>query len=381
MAQRAAARSGKKTAKRRARRAQGPLSARLSRIREEMEEREIDALLVSHAPDIRYLTGFRGDDSLLLVTRGKAIVISDFRFEEELSALGRQYEVRIRTRPHAPTIAEVADDLEVESLGLQADHMTLAGRKRLARRLGARRLKDVTGLVARCRAVKDEGEIQTIRRAIRIQEKAFEALLDQIGPGMSEREICARLEYEMKRLGSERASFDPIVAAGANGSLPHAIPGAEKTRKGRSLLIDWGAIVDGYASDLTRTISFGSWPRELRAVYEIVLEAQRAAIDAVGPGVAARDVDKAARDIIDASGYGPRFGHSLGHGIGLAVHEAPRLASTSEDVLAPGMVVTIEPGIYLPGVGGVRIEDDVLVTERGRRVLSSLPKDLDWATR
>jgi Xaa-Pro aminopeptidase len=381
MAKAATARSRKKTARRRARKARGPLAARLSRVREELRERDLDALLVSHPPDIRYLTSFRGDDSLLLLTHDKAIVISDFRFEEELAALGRDYDVRIRTRPHAPTIEQIASDLKIDRLALQSDHMTIAGRRRLAKRLGARRLKDVSGLVARCRAVKDEGEIQTIRRAIRIQEKAFDATLEQIGPGMSEREICARLEYEMKRLGSERPSFDPIVAAGPNASLPHAVPGADKTRRGRPLLVDWGAIVDGYASDLTRTISFASWPRELRKVYEIVLEAQQAGIDAVRPGAAARDVDKAARDIIDASGYGPRFGHSLGHGIGLAVHESPRLASTSDDVLAPGMVVTVEPGVYLPGVGGVRIEDDVLVTDRGRRVLSTLPKDIDWATR
>lgn len=264
---------------------------------------------------------------------------------------------------------------------IQAEHMTVAVRRRLAKAIGAARLVETTGVVSGLRRIKDASEIAEIRRAVRIQEAALEATLEGLGPGRREADLAASLEFEMRTRGSSEPAFDVIVAARANGSLPHAIPGRTRTAKGQPLLIDWGATVGGYRSDMTRTFSLGRWSKAMREIYEVTLEAQLSAIEAIGPGVRCAEVDAAARDIIDDAGYGDRFGHGLGHGVGLDIHESPRLARGSEDVLEPGMVVTVEPGIYLPGVGGVRIEDLVVVTERGRRNLSSLPKDLDWATR
>jgi Xaa-Pro aminopeptidase len=196
---------------------------------------------------------------------------------------------------------------------------------------------------------------------------------------MSESEVVALLEYNMRWIGGEGVSFPTIVAVGPNGSLPHAVPGRTRLKAGKPILIDCGCRADGYCSDLTRVVSIGQMPRKIEEIYNVVLEAQQAAIDAIEPGKSLQEIDAVARDIITDAGYGEQFGHSLGHGIGLEIHEQPTLSKRSEGELVAGHVVTVEPGIYLPGVGGVRIEDDVLVTEKGRRVLSSLPKDLESA--
>lgn len=353
---------------------------RLRQLREALRHAEVDALLLSNPNDIRYLTGFRGEDSYAVVAPRSLVIISDFRFEEELAAIKSRARILIRQRPALEALRTLMDEIDVRRLGVQAEHMTLTMKRAITKAVGARRLAETTGILATLRAVKDELEIKHIKRAIRIQEQALEATLDQVAAGQTESEICALLEYEMKSLGAEKPAFDSIVAANANGSLPHAVPGAMRTRSGGPLLIDWGARVNGYCSDMTRTFALGKWPRKVREIYGIVLEAHEAGLDAVKPGAMGSEVDAAARDVISDAGYGPEFGHSLGHGIGLDVHEAPRLARTSSDQLEPGMIVTIEPGVYLPGVGGVRIEDDVLVTKTGARSLCSLPKEIDWAT-
>jgi Xaa-Pro aminopeptidase len=254
--------------------------------------------------------------------------------------------------------------------------MTIAERAGLARRLGAggaKRLTDTTGLVARLRVIKDAHEIGLIRKAARIQEAALKAVLPTIKPGQSELEVAARLESEMKTRGSSEAGFQTIVAAGANGSLPHYRPGSKKLSAGKPVLIDWGAVYKGYHADMTRTFALGKWPAKLREVYGVVLEAQMAAAAALGPGKSTADIDNVARAHITRHGYGEFFGHGLGHGIGLSGHEEPRLTN----MLAPtrleaGMVVTVEPGVYLSGVGGVRIEDDYVITEHRAENLCSL---------
>ncbi len=349
-----------------------------------MDNRGLDALLITNPADIRYLTGFRGEDSYAVVGSRGLVVISDFRFQEELARLNGHVRVHIRgAGPMMNAVRDVALAARPAPgrIGVQAEHVSLEQRRLLAAAVGARRITPVAGLLAEVRLIKDASEIGLLRRALRIQEEALIATLESIRPGQSESLIAARLEYEMKARGAEGISFAPIVAAGANGSLPHAVPGEAKVANGKPLLIDWGARVGGYCADLTRTFTFGRWPKPLASVYQVVLRAQEAAIQAIRPGARAADVDAVARDIISMAGYGDQFGHSLGHGIGLNVHENPRLARTSKDVLRPGMVVTVEPGVYLPGIGGVRIEDDVLVTERGHEVLSSLPKSIEWATR
>ncbi|MCA9312494.1 MAG: aminopeptidase P family protein [Phycisphaerales bacterium] len=356
---------------------------RLKRLRKEMSRRGLDAILITNEPDIHYLTGFPGEDSYAFVTsRGRPTVISDFRFQEALGALKGSLTPHIRATSTRITQAarDVADETGARCIGIQAEHVTLATREALAKALGASRIKPEEDLLTELRLIKDDSEVRIIRKAVRIQQDALLATLPTIRPGQTEFEICARLEYEMKARGADGPSFHTIVAAQANGSLPHYRPGKKKTAAGRPLLIDWGARVGGYASDLTRTFSLGRWSPKMREIYTIVLDALEAGCAAVKPGRPCCEVDEVARSLIRDAGYGDAFGHSLGHGIGLDIHEGPRLAATCNIVLKPGMIVTVEPGIYLPGIGGVRIEDDVLVTDKGHKRLSSLPRDLQWAT-
>ncbi len=360
--------------------AQTPAAARRKALRAELKRRTCDAALITNPVDIRYFTGFHGADSWLIVTARRAIIVSDFRFAEELEQV-EGVTVVMRTGDIVTAAAGALHYAGATLTAIQSEHVTISVRKRLAKELGARALSDTTSLVSDLRLLKDAGEIRAIAKATKIQEAALEAVLADLEPGIPEIELAAWLEFELKTRGSSEPAFDVIVAAKANGSLPHAVPGKTKTAAGKPLLIDWGATVDGYRSDMTRTFSLGRWSRQMREIYGVVLEAQLAALDAIAPGVVMADVDAAARDVIAVAGYADRFGHGLGHGVGLDIHEAPRLARGSEGVLQPGMVVTVEPGIYLPGVGGVRLEDLVVVTDRGSRNLSSLPKDLEWATR
>lgn len=353
---------------------------RLRRLRQALKRERFDGVLITTANDIRYLTGFCGEASAAVVTGREFIVISDFRFQEELEGLRGRAEVVIREGGMAEEQARVVKRVKCRRLALQSESLSAAARDGLASAVGRSRVRDSVGLMSGLRLVKDESEIAMIARGVRIQEEALLATLPTIRVGQRESEIAARLEYEMKCRGAEGESFETIVAARANGSKPHYRPGAEKTAKGRPLLIDWGARVGGYCSDMTRTFSVGSWSRKMREVYEIVLEAQRAAIEAVRPGITCGELDGVARGIITKAGFGKEFGHGLGHGIGLDIHEGPRVFTTTRTVLEAGMVITIEPGVYLPGIGGVRIEDDILVCPRGARNLCSLPKDLKWAT-
>jgi len=354
---------------------------RLRNLRGEMRDKECDAALITNPNDIRYITGFSGEDSYTIVSSRSVVVISDFRFEEDLGVVDGIARVHLRKDDIVDAVRTVVGDLDPERLAFQSEHVSVHLRSRLVKAVGARRLHPTVGLLSRLRLIKDEAEVRSIRKAVRIQQRALEATLESIKPGRTEASIAAELEYNLKSLGAEGVSFPIIVAARANGSKPHAAPGKTKTGKNQPLLIDWGARVDGYCSDMTRTICLGAWPKPLRAVYGVVLDAQLSAMKAVRSGVRARDVDAVARSIISDAGFGDFFGHGLGHGIGLDVHEGPRVSRQSDTVLEAGMIVTIEPGVYLPGVGGVRIEDDVLVTESGAKNLCSLPKSLDWATR
>ena len=362
-----------------------PLAARLKALRERLSRSKADALLVTETRDIRYLTGFVGDDSWLLVPqRGRYVhILSDSRFEEQIAREAPWARSVMRSGSIADAAAALCDRLRsVDRVGVQPNSMTLATRKALIKALGgARRVVPISDGLLRQRSVKTDAEVAAIEAALRIQERAFEELLAFLEPGMREYEAAAYLEYRMRALGADGRSFPTIMAVGANAALPHAVPGDARIRSSEVLLIDWGARKDGYCSDLTRVVAPGSMPPAMREVYAVVLEAQQAGIDAIGPGVELRAVDAAARSVIERAGYGDRFGHGLGHGIGLDIHERPALSPRAEpgEALEPGHVVTVEPGVYLPGVGGVRIEDDVLVTAKGHRVLSRLPKQLESA--
>ncbi|MHC4767420.1 MAG: M24 family metallopeptidase, partial [Planctomycetota bacterium] len=354
-------------------------------LREAMTKASVDALLIAHPTDIRYLTSFGGDDSLLLVAgaAGDApVIITDARHDELLDpwrATGiAQVVMGTRHRLEQSALGQ-CKERSVRRLGIQAEHLTLAGRRKLAAVLGDDLLVETEGLVGRLRMRKDEVEIAAIERAAGVHQEAIRAALNGLSLGMTELELCAAIEYEMKVRGASGPSFGTMVSAGAHSSIIHHVTGPGRIEPG-TLLIDWGAIVDGYCSDMTRTFGVETFPKKVRELYDIVLEAQLSAIDACAPGQVCAEIDAVARGIIVRAGYGEHFGHGLGHGLGLDIHEDPYFNDLETDiVLEPGMVMTVEPGIYLPGVGGVRIEDDVLITDGGCRVLTDFPKDPESA--
>ena len=371
-----------KTTARRATTASDPFASRRARVKRSLAGHGAEAMLVSDPKDVAYLTGFLGGDSYLVIpARGKPTILSDSRYLTELEPLAKAMGVHDRSgQKMHEAVAQVAGG---ERLAIQGETMTVQERDLLAKAHGARRLVPTAGVLAAMRAIKDDTEIANIRKAIRIHEAALEQVVPAIRPGMTELEICADLEHAMMRGGSSGPAFGTIVGAGATSALPHYAPQKRKLAKRGILLIDSGATFNGYRSDLTRTMCFGRWTHQERDVFSIVLEAHEAAAARLAPGVPCRDVDGAARDVITRAGYGDKFRHGLGHGVGLNIHEAPSLSARApaDALLKPGHVVTIEPGVYLPHKFGVRIEDDYLVTETGAKRLSRLGRDLDWATR
>jgi Xaa-Pro aminopeptidase len=360
-----------------------PLDAaadRVRRLRQGLERAGCDALLVQQPRDIRYLTGFIGDDSLLLVGGdGPPAVITDPRHETMLDPWRRSgaLEVVMGTRHKLEKTARaVCERRRVRRLGIQAEYVTVAGRRRLEGALGGVALVETEGAVGALRMIKDAVEIAAIEKAIAIHEAACRAAMGSLAAGATELALCAAIEYEMKMRGAFGPSFSTCIAAGVHSAIIHYQTSASVRIGKGTLLVDWGAVVDGYCSDMTRTFSIGAPAPRMRELYGIVLEAQLAAIDAIRPGRTCAEIDSVARDIIAAAGYGEQFAHGLGHGLGLDIHEPPffNQDSTPGVRLAPGMVMTVEPGIYLPGTGGVRIEDDILVTEGGCRVLTGFPR-------
>ncbi len=366
-------------------------ASRVARLRESIARAGGAAMLVTNPKDVGYLTGFLNGDSYMLVpasARVRPIVISDFRFEEELEPVKALADVVIRTGPILDAVARVVREAGIRAgnLAVQGEHLTLVLKAALVEKLGGggggAGVMETAGLVSGLRAIKDDAEIELITKAVRIQEKALEEILGTIAPGMSELEVAGRLEAAMKARGSSEVGFQSIIAAGAHGSLPHYRPGPTKLAANKTVLIDWGAVYRGYHSDMTRVVSLGKWPAKIREIYRIVLEAQEASAAALAPGKLTNEIDAVARGIIERAGYGPQFGHGLGHGLGLDGHEEPRLTHMlAPTTLKVGMVVTVEPGIYLPGIGGVRIEDDYVVTPTGAKRLNTLPKSLEWASR
>jgi Xaa-Pro aminopeptidase len=356
------------------------LRTRQERLRRILAQESLDGLLVTNVKDIRYLSGFNSKDCLLLVLGQGAVIISDVRDEAALQVLRGTgiADVAIGTQHRLPeTVREQCRQRGVRRLGIQADHLTLAAKAALAARMGSEQLTETNGLIGSLRMRKDATELALIERAIAIHEAALTTALPQLRVGMSELEFCAVLEYEMRRRGAEGTSFSTMVASGARSHVIHYATSALPIRPG-VLLVDMGALYEGYCSDMTRTFGFGMMPPKIREIFAIVREAQRSAIAAIRPGRTCAAIDAVAREIITRAGYGEQFGHGLGHGIGLDIHESPRFNQLQTDiVLEPGMVMTVEPGIYLPGVGGVRIEDDIVVTDEGCRVLTRYPRELD----
>jgi Xaa-Pro aminopeptidase len=353
------------------------MRARAERLSELLPDAGTDVLLVTDLVNVRYLTGYTGTNGLVLVGPRTRVFITDFRYVEQAAEqVHPSFERRRAPQDLVEAIAELLPDGALR-LGFEEAHTSVREHRRLAELLPARaELVGVNGLVERLRAVKEPEEVESIRAASVLADTAFERLVRDGLIGRTEREVALALEHDMRERGADRASFETIVAAGPHGALPHARPREVEIRRGDLVVIDWGAELDGYCSDCTRTVAAGEPDDTAREIYELVLEAQRAGLGAVRAGAAGREVDAVARAVIEAAGHGEQFGHGLGHGVGLEIHEAPRLSQRSEDTLQPGNIVSVEPGVYVPGRLGVRIEDLVAVTEGGCDVLTSVSKRL-----
>lgn len=352
---------------------------RRDRLRRALHKPAADAILVTNFTNVTYLSGFTGDDSFLLVRNDGELLISDPRYTTQLGEECPGVELLIR-KPGVQMLQAVVKTLKsakIRRLAIEGDSMTVAMREKIAAELPKLDIVTTSGLVERLRRTKDRYEIEAMRQAARYAEKAFAAIRAALQPEQTEREVANELEHQMRRFGARGAAFPSIVATGPRAALPHATATDRTIGSSGFVLIDWGANGGLYCSDLTRVLVTGKISPKLERIYRVVLKAQLKAIAAIRPGVVAADVDRVARDVIGDAGFGRYFGHGLGHGLGLEVHEAPRLAVNQKTVLKPGMVVTVEPGIYLPGWGGVRIEDDVLVTRTGHEVLTAVPKQFE----
>ncbi|MHB8882609.1 MAG: M24 family metallopeptidase [Thermodesulfovibrionales bacterium] len=348
---------------------------RLQALTTTLQERGVDGILVSHIRNVRYLSGFTGSSAFLLLGPSGRFFITDFRYQEQARAEVSGFELSIVNDDVSDFLVEKARTSGMQVLGVESS-VSYAFYKSLLRK--GVRIKALAGFVEDIRKTKEQREIRTIGLAIARAEKAFALTKPFIRPGVSELQAAGMLEENLKKTGCRAAAFDIIVAAGKNGSMPHARPTGNKIRPGDLVVIDWGGEADGYFSDMTRTLLMaGRDISRKMEIYEVVLRANREAIGSVSGGVHARAVDKTARDVIKKAGYGEYFGHGTGHGVGLEVHELPRISRIGRETIRPGMVFTIEPGIYLPGIGGVRIEDMVLAKANGCSVLTSLHKTLE----
>ena len=356
------------------------MNTRLGNLRDIVAQRDLDALMVTNPENRRYLSGFTGGDSgrdsagVLLVTADRALLVTDFRYYEQVRREAPAWELveasTTRESAFAPRVAE----LSLSHIGFESDHVTVQTLAKWQKAMPGVEWAPTLGIVLGLRSIKEAGEIRAIERAVRIADEAMAHIMGWIRPGMTEREVAWELEVHMRTHGAEALSFSTIVASGPNGAMAHAGTSQRVIREGDPVVIDMGAVYDGYCSDLTRSFCLGRASDAYRHAWDTVRRAQKEAEEAIAAGMSGVDADAVARRIIDGSGYQGKFGHGLGHGVGLEIHEAPRASRTSEDILLSGMVVTVEPGIYDPEWGGIRIEDMVVVTDDGCRVITDVDK-------
>ncbi|WP_017548878.1 M24 family metallopeptidase [Salinicoccus carnicancri] len=338
-----------------------------------LEEKNLDALLIMSDYNRRYLTGFTGSSGAVIMTKDEKFLISDFRYKAQGIEQAKNFEFVLQDKGLLDFIMEFMDSKGYESVGFEGEHVNFNTFDRLDSTFD---LIPLTAEIEKIRMFKTSDEVDLIRRACSIADETYEYILKYIQPGMSELDVRNEVENYMRKLGAEGSSFDMIVASGVRGALPHGVASDKLIESGEMVTLDFGAYYKGYASDITRSFGVGSVTEEMEKIHHIVLESQLASLDRIGPGMTGREADKVARQIIEKNAYGPNFGHSLGHGLGLEVHEMPGLAKSSDVKLAKDMVVTIEPGIYVDDTGGVRIEDDCLVTDSGLEKLSHSSKEL-----
>ncbi len=355
-------------------------SARQKKLREHLATTRFDGLLISHLPNIRYLCGFTGSAGLLLVEEAGSVFFTDVRYDTQAHDEVKAAKVVIARKAVVSALSEFLAARRKRArgwtIGIEAEHFTVAGKKGLTRLLPSGvRLKDSPAVVERFRMVKDEDELNRIRAAVALGAKLFDRALEVIRPGVKESEVAADMELAARRGGAEEMSFPTIIASGARSALPHGRASNQAIAPGGFVVCDFGVILSAYCSDQTRTVWVGAVAEDARQAYEAVKGAQQAAIEAVRPGIAVGEVDAAARKVLRKAGLGRYFTHSTGHGVGLEIHETPRVADGQKEVLQPGMVITIEPGVYFPGKWGVRIEDMVAVTAGGCEVMTPTGKD------
>lgn len=348
---------------------------KLQKLRKEMEQQQIEALLITSQYNLRYITEFTGTAGLALVTQHKAYFITDFRYTEQAGEQVKEFDVVQAKTNLLEEAAELVKNLDVKSLAFEKDYVTYAAFLDYEAKIEAE-LKPVSGLIEKIRMIKTPEEVNILKAAAKIADDAFEHICKFIKVGQTELEISNELEFFMRKQGATSSSFDTIVASGLRSALPHGVATEKKIESGDFITLDYGALYNGYISDITRTVAVGEPSDKLKEIYQVVLDAQVLGVEKIGPGMTGIEADAIARDYIKSKGYGEAFGHSTGHGIGLEVHEAPGLSFKSQTVLEPGMAVTVEPGIYLPGIGGVRIEDDILITESGNERLTHSTKEL-----
>ncbi|WP_342598374.1 aminopeptidase P family protein [Psychrobacillus sp. FSL H8-0483] len=348
---------------------------KLEKLRAALEERGVDALLITNGHSRRYMTGFTGTAGVAIVSKQDAVFITDFRYTEQAASQIKDFRIVQHTKTLIEEVANQVSELGIHSLGFEKDDVAYSSFEMYKQAISAD-LVPLSGLVEKIRLIKTEEEISIIKAACRIADEAYEHIVTYIKPGMTELQVSNELEFFMRKRGATSSSFDTIVASGIRSALPHGVATDKVIEEGDFVTLDFGAVYNGYISDTTRTVAVGEPTELLKEIYQVVLDAQLLALEKVKPGMTGKEADAIARDYIASKGYGEAFGHSLGHGIGLEVHEGPGLSFRSDVVLEPGMVITIEPGIYLPNIGGVRIEDDALVTENGLEKLTHSTKEL-----
>lgn len=349
---------------------------RLQKLRAKFRENGIDAILITSGYNRRYISGFTGTAGVALITEKEAKFITDFRYVDQAREQAIHFDVVQHKNSIIEEIANQLNELEVNKLGFEKTYVSFGQYEEYKANFTEKELIPISGIIENLRLIKDEQEIKILKEAAKIADAAFDHIITYIKPGLTELDVANELEFFMRKQGAASSSFDIIVASGIRSALPHGVASGKVIKKGELVTLDFGAYYKGYCSDITRTVAIGKPSAELEKIYQTVLEAQLRGMDGIKPGLTGKQADALTRDYITEQGYGEYFGHSTGHGLGMEVHEGPGLSMKSDTVLQPGMVVTVEPGIYISGVGGTRIEDDTVITENGNETLTYSTKEL-----
>ncbi|KAB8128459.1 aminopeptidase P family protein [Gracilibacillus oryzae] len=348
---------------------------RINQLRDLLKEEKVEAMLITSAVNRRYITGFTGTAGAALITPDKAYFITDFRYTEQAKEQVKDFHIIEHKEPIPEVINNLLKENDIHSIGFEKSTLTYEGYEQYRSKIDAN-FVPVGAIIEKIRLIKTEDEINILKKACNIVDQTFEHILNYIKPGVKEIDVANELEFYMRKLGAQSSSFDIIVASGYRSALPHGVASEKEIKAGELVTMDFGALYQGYCSDITRTVAVGEISDELHNIYDIVLEAQKRGVAGIKPGLTAKEADALTRDYIKSKGYGEYFGHSTGHGLGLEVHEVPGLSFRSDEILKSGMVVTVEPGIYVPETGGCRIEDDIIITENGNERLTHAPKEL-----